>query len=524
MKKSLLLLGIVFAGIYFILALKNPYSSRSLVPNLEPYPDTLFYSTPAWNFAHGKGFVMQAFDYQSRIIPPPIYSLYLIPFFAAFNDVRSFYFANIALGFGSLLLFLLCAYRLLYRKISDLLIIAVIAVFFVTNFYIYTLPTLLMAENITLFISLCGLYLLITPLTKRGALLAGLLGVSMSLIKFSNAPLTITFYCLYGYRVFKSKSKKKVISSFLLSTGFAILVLALYLSMTKILVGHKNLSAGISFSPEHFTLNFMPYLKILVGQPERFLWFQNNLISPVVALVSLIGMGIGLWTTTLRKNSLYLLIYGLGTLVFMSFFYLRDIRYILTIYPLMLIFAGVTFIFVKNRFGTAATIVLMILVTGAYLLVPGFGYIPGERAIITFKKQVGLNLRHAETPWNYNATQEFNAYFAKNPSKKEKPYLATFLPPYYVNYYSQGDYKYLPLSMGQEFFREKQNAPKVFLISLEEYYRNLLAEGHEIYISPYYKGNLRSWEKDYNDLTKKFHLELVRKGCFDTCNIYKLSL
>lgn len=506
--------------IYLLLAFKNPFSVRSLVPNLEPYPDTLYYSNPPWNLIHNKGFVMQAFDYRSKIITPPLYSIYLIPFFALFQDVRSFYFANLLLIIGSLALFVQIAYKLLYRRLFDMLIIAFIGLLFVTNFYLYTLPSLLMAENITLFFSMAGLYLLIFSSSVRKSAIAGMFGVGMTMIKFSNAPLSGVFYILYGFKVLRNKSKEKIRLVFGLSAFLSITFFVIYIVGSQILLGHKNLSPGIGFSHVYFLQNIQQYLKILTGENDRLLWFNNRMVSPALALPIIFGIVAGLFGPQ-RKVTLQMLIYGLSTVIFMSFFYTRDIRYILMVTPIILLFVGFTFLFLKEHFHPWLTIAFMTLLGAAYLLLPQLGHITDERIIITLKKQVGLNFRHAEEPWNYKAVVEFNSYFSKY--KNKKPYMGTLLPPYFVSYYSNGNYNYLPVSMGQEFFGDKKNAPKIFFISLVDYYTNLLKKGNEIYISPYYQSNLVSWKKDYDDLSRHFNLKLVKSGCYNTCNIFRLK-
>ncbi len=517
--KILTLFGL--ALIFLLLAFKNPYSVRSLVPNLEPYPDTLYYSSPAWNFVQSKGFVMQAFDYQSKIVTPPLYSIFLMPFFAVFQDVRSFYFANLLLMVGSLALFVLILSRLVYTKLADILIVGLVGFFFATNFYFYTQPYLLMAESITLFFSMLAMYLLVASTTPRRSFWAGLLGIAILMIKFSNLPLTLAFYILYGWKILKDPSKKNS-RIFGLSLGLSLLLLASYSVKTQIFAGHKNLSSGAGFSPVYFLQNFQQYLKTLMGGQERYLWFDNRMTSPLLAIPTFIGILVGLFIKKWRKNTILLLVYGFSVIIFMSFFYTRDIRYIIVVYPIMLIFTGFTFLFVKERFGKVVGIVLTVLLGVVYLLLPQSGQVPGERPIITLKKQVGLNFRHAEEPWNYKAVVEFNSFFSQ--SKDKKPYFGTLLPPYFVGYYTNGNYNYLPVSMGQEFFGDKKKAPKVFLTLLVDYYKMLLEAGNEIYISPYYQANLLSWKQDYDNLAKNFNLELVKSGCHNTCNIYKLTL
>ncbi len=518
--KYLPLAGLIV--IYLLLAFKNPYSARTLIPNLEPYPDTLYYSNPAWNFVHNRGFVMQSFDYQNKIITPPLYSIYLIPFFALFQDVRSFYFANLLLIVGSLILFTHIGYKVFSNKLFDTLIVAFIGFLFVTNFYIYSLPPLLMAENITLLLSMFALYLLLSATSAIRSVFAGILGVALIMIKFSNAPLMGSFYALYAGKVLMNKSNKKTRLMLGLSLFASLLLFVIYLLASQIFVGHKNLSSGNGFSSIYFFQNFWQYLKVLIGEQERFLWYNNRMVSPILAVPTIIGIAGGLLTSRLRKITLQMLIYGLSVIVFMSFFYTRDVRYILVVYPIMLLFVGFAFLFIKERFDKVSAIVLMVCVALGYLLIPQVGQIPKERGIITFKKQIGLNFRHKEEPWNYKAVLEFNAYFTQQ--KDKKPYLGTFLPPYFVSFYSNGNYNYLPISMGQEFYGDKQNAPKIFPISLTEYYMSLLKANNDIYISPAYQSNFVSWKQDYDFLTRHFNLKLVKSGCYNTCNIYRVTL
>ena len=521
-KEIKIFLSLFILLIYLLLAFKNPYSARSLVPNLEPYPDTLYYSNPAWNFVKGDGFVMQAFDFQGKIITPPLYSLYLMPFFAVFNDVRAFYFANIILGIGSVLLFLNIAYKLFYKKPEDVLIVGIAGFLFVTNFYIYTLPSLLMAENLTMFITMVMLYLLIAPPTFRKAITAGYLGILMSLIKFSNVPFTGTFYVLYGALLI-TKKDKKILKTFLVSTVTAVIVFMTYIFTSKILEGHKNLSPGIGFAIEHFPKNLPGYFTTLFGGEDRYLWFTNRMVTPLISLVSLLGILVGMYEKHSKKTTIHLLLFGLSGVIFMSFFYLRDIRYVLPLFPVMVLLAGMAFSYLKQRTSGKIFLPILLLLLMTYLLVPQFGYIRGERLLISLKKQIGINFKHAEQPWNYNAVLVFNEYFDTSNTGIEKPYMATFLPPYFVNYFANGNYNYLPISMNQEFFGEKKGSSQTYTTSLANFYKDLLKDGKTIFISPYYQSNLRQWEADYARLTSEFTLELVHEGCFDTCNIYKVT-
>ena len=92
--------------VYLALAYKNPFKENNLISNLEPSPDVFYYSVPAWNFIQGYGFKMMAFGKEISQLTTPFYGIYLLPFFVIFKDVRSYYFANLLLGFLSIVLFL----------------------------------------------------------------------------------------------------------------------------------------------------------------------------------------------------------------------------------------------------------------------------------------------------------------------------------------------------------------------------------------------------------------------------------
>ncbi len=159
-----------------------------------------------------------------------------------------------------------------------------------------------------------------------------------------------------------------------------------------------------------------------------------------------------------------------------------------------------------------------------YLLLPAFGQRGNERPIITFKKQIGLNFRHEETPWNYLAVQQFNTFF--NQSQYQDAYLGTVLPPFYVDFYSNHRYKYLPLVTGQDFFPEKEGLLNQMKIgnNIALYYTDLLKKNHQVFVSNYYLNNLRGWQIEFDNLLKQFDVRLMKEGCLGSCNIYQLSL
>lgn len=509
--------------IFLLLSFKNPFVPNSLIGNLEPYPDTLYYATPAWNFVHEKGFTMSFDGYHVKQVTPPLYSLYLIPFFGLFQDVRAFYIANIVLLLASIVLFLLLIKKIYGKDMFGWILSAFLGFLFVTNFYIYTIPGFLLAENITIFLCLAALFLLESGITNRSLFIAGILGVLFPLIKFSNAPLGAVFYLLYAFKVMRtSRLSKQIRAKFFILTGLSVAAFLLYLLMSGILIGHKNLESNTSFGLNHFVRNVSFYLISLIGGPSQLLWFRERFISSIVGITSLLGFAMGLFSSRFRQLTVRLFLFVFSLVLFMSFFYAVDNRFILAIYPLLLVATGIFFYEVKERWNGRAALFLMILLAGVNMFLTGQGQKPDERGIITFKKQIGLNFKHKETPWYFLAVQEFNAFFSR-PDKQV--YLGTFLPPFYVQFYSNDNYVYLPLTRNQDFFPEKGGlAEQMGIKEIPSFYKGIISGGGSIFISNVYVNNLLQWKEDFTALQRDFIVQLVKEGCLGTCNIYRVTL
>jgi hypothetical protein len=113
-RKLLILVFLIFVAIS--LAWKEPFKLTNSIANLDPNPDTLYYSVPAWNLIHGWGFRMMAYGKEIMQGVPPLYGIYLVPFFAIFNDVRSYYYANLILLAGSIFVFLLIVEKVFQKS------------------------------------------------------------------------------------------------------------------------------------------------------------------------------------------------------------------------------------------------------------------------------------------------------------------------------------------------------------------------------------------------------------------------
>lgn len=518
-NKRLFWLIVVLGLVGFLLfAGKNPFSSGSIIPNLEPYPDTLYYATPAWNFVHGKGFHMVFEGNNVAVITPPLYSIYLIPFFAVFNDVRAFYFANMLLMLSSVVLFFFISRKIFGDDLFGTLLTGFLGFFFVTNFYVYTLPTLLLAENVTFFLLTLSIYFLFLKNSKTSIISVGIIGVLLFLTKFSNLPLTASLYFLFTLKAIKNKK-------FLPFSLIYFLILTAFIAGFYLLNQTEDVSvAGVigAFGAQYFQGNLAYYTKTLLGSESNFLWFRERMIVPVLGSLSFLGIISGLIDKKTRMVTFQVSIIVFSLVLFMSFFYVADMRYIFAIYSAMLILVGLAIGNLKNKVSQKTAFLLMIIILGLTLIIPNLGQRKSEIMAKTLARRAIGNVRGNEIAWYYVAVTEFNRYFA---TKQEGVYLGTFLPPFFVDYYANGNYKYLPISKDQDFFSAKGGlSEKLGIEDITAYYTSLLMSGKTVYVSNAYAGNLQAWGKEFETLKARFELKLVHRGCLDSCNIYKVEL
>lgn len=521
LRKIVFLLLIV---IFIFLSFKKVKSSDTLIPNLEPYPDSLYYSVPAWNFVHGNGFSMKTQNIIIKQQTPPLYGIYLIPFFALFKNVRSFYYANMILLIGVIILFVLIIDKIFSgKKIYKGILILFLGFFLVTNFYFYSIPQFLMAEPITVFLVTLGIYLYVSETSILYTLIAGQIGFLLILVKLSNLPYTAVLSMLFFIKFLPKTKSNKYLKFFLISTGVGIAYFFSYIFASKLLLHHKNLG-GTDFNLSHFKEGIKIYIRTLFGREGiRYLWFTERFTPSIVAFFSFLGIVVGLLKSKYRKTALALLSLIIFTVLFMSFFVTQDIRYIFAILPVYVIFMGFLIQEISLKTNEKTAIMLMLTIIIVSLFLKGQGN-KNEIAIITFKKQVGLNLRHREVPWNYEAVQIFNKF--TNNSDPKKTYIGTFLPPPFIEIFSNKKYQTLPISSWQEFYWLEPNLLKKIIggDNVLARFKKLVEEGNNVYITHYYESNLPSqWPKQLNELTSNFSLNKVYDGCLGACDIYQLK-
>lgn len=540
--KSLFLLNLF---IFLLLLLRNSFSDRTLIPNLDPFPDSIHYISPAMNLIAGRGLMLVREG--KAIVPnvPPLYSFSLIPFFILKKDVRMFYAANFLLAILSFFIF----FKIVKRLSKDNLLILSLTLFlYVTNYYLYWYPTLAMAENLTIFLFLTSFYLLIEKVSLKKGIIFGLLTVSFYATKYASLPLAITFFVLYLIKILREseiKNKKTNLSIFLMSAFifwaifflFEAFILKknqlefLFSSATSLLQGLANLlkaptsySKSVENHPSWFSVVFIKknlpgYINAILGKDTRILWETRPIFPRYIAFPAFFGLFVGFF------NKRYRLICGsiasllLIPLIALSTFYTFDMRY--NIYAIPLLLVGIciflTFIhskFKNNNLGNRIFLICLIFFSLFYFFTN----------LIRLKKQIMLNIKYAERPWNYLAIVDSNKYFSKSIKGGKKPILISPLPPHYIDFYSNGNYTLLPLSKDQEFRAVKKKAwgqnNYSDLISL---YRSYLDRDYEVYVNPWGIGNEGYMQDSFKNIQDNFKLEKVQDGCYNACNIYKLT-
>jgi len=523
--------------VYILLLAKDPFGQRTLIPNLEPYPDTINYIVPARSLLAGGPFKIVREGRTLNPNVPPLYSITLLPFYAVNQDPRMFFFANLLFSALSFYLF-----YLVVRKISSSVIIMSICLFFyATNYYLYWYPQWAMAENLVLPIFLYATYLLTLRVETRNIFLAGLTCVAIYATKYAYLPFTIVYFFVYLTKILLEKRAKSLrpviylISSLLL---FATLVLgyqytiqnsnpfARYIQIFIGIFGKGDLnsnggSAIVSsrgwFSSDFFKRNLPQYLNGVLGNRTRLLWETTPILPAYLLVMSWIGLIWACFKKKYRDISLPLLVLLIFPLIIISTFSTFDMRYIYHAIPTFLI--GLAFFFVLLRTlirkKSCGFILIVLAIFGYYFL--------GNA--IRIKSQVVINIKYAETPWYYISVLRLNDYFTKETIVDDKkPVVISPMPPYYIDFYSNGNYELLPLARDQEFRLSKEEAwGKLDYSNLIALYKAYINDGRNLFVSTYGLGNEKNLHTAFKDLSNNFKLIEVYDGCYGQCRIYKLE-
>lgn len=529
--------------IFLSLLYKDPFSQRTLIPNFDPFPDTIHYVVPARNLAAGDQFLVKR---EGRGFPSsvkPLYSLILTPGYIISKDPRVFYFTNLLLAILSAVLFFL-----IIRKITqNIWISGFIFLLYVTNYFIYWLPTLTMAENLLLPLFLVAIWLLLDKVSIKNSIIMSILSIAFYMTKSAAAPLTASFLIIYGLKILIEKKTfyEKIKLWVALGFGFTLMLMLTllydaYLGKDNILTHFFSLVSSGSpvtsdritptssawFSPSYISKNLPLYLNALIGEQMRFLWDYTPIVPKFVGMGAILGLLAGLFfgkNYILKEKrflafSLILILFS--SILFIATFYTADARYIYHSIPALLIGFALLLLLFFNLFKYKNMQVIFYFILGALFL---FYMLTNA---IRFKNQIMLNLKYAETPWSYISVLNLNEYFDKNKIRNEKkPIVITPMPAYFIDFYSNGNYSLLPLSLDQEFrTREKVVWGPNDYSDLLKLYQEKINAGFEVFVAIYGLGNEGYLHNDFNKIKEKFNLNLVYPGCYDLCNIYSVSL
>lgn len=520
-KWVFLVLGLM--AVYLALAWKDPFKQNNLISNLEPGPDTFYYSVPAWNWVNGKGFKMEAMGREIALNVPPFYGMLMIPLFKIFGDFRSYYFLNVFLGIISIFLVLEIVKKFFTGSKIVIWLQLLVGLVLVTNFYFYNLPTLLMAENIQIVLIELAVLLMMSELSPLNLLLSLITVALLWFSKLSNFPVIVSLLFWLVVKFIKTKFWKKISKKNLIFLGILFFI-AFGVLMVKVIFPYLPtlIKGSIWFSFDYCKQFFGYFLSQFLGINGKYLWYTNQQIDKIAALISVTGLIIGLLWKKYRFNTLILLSVIFSMVFFHSFMYYPEGRYISVVVPLFLVFSGlVAELFSKFKLGVP-TVLLIIL---GYLLVKvninGFY----ERKVTTLKRQVLNNQLEAnEVPWNYVAVQNFNHFFE---TKDDNKYFGSLLNEFYFQYFGNGNFNYLPLSHAQEFGLGKSFLKQVYGFDGDtpEFVEKLLIDKKEVYVSNYYLiGSPASYKESYKKLENKFAFKEVSDGCMGLCKIYQVEL
>jgi len=544
--------------VFLLLLAKNPFSVRTLIPNFEPYPDTIHYINPALSFIHGHGLQLFRDGRALQTNVPPLYSLVLSPIFLIKNDVRMFYIINILLAIGSFTFL-----YLILLKITKSAMIRFFALFlYATNFFIYWYPSLAMAENLTLFLFIAGIYLLTLSVTKKNVVLAAVISIGFYAVKYASIPLTGFYFLCYFVKIYlsfqgkntKNEKTKGIIYLLILTCTAGITFLCysywewttkgttLLVTLLSVFIPQKSrtlLSSGSWFSLQYLPTHLPEYLKAVRGGYKlRFLWDDTPIIPIFIGVPGMIGLFLGMLKKEVRLLSVSLVVLLLSSIVFMSTFYAVDMRYLYHAIPTLLI-GFVLFweiimktldsrvrendkkkLLKKSSLSSSGLTRGSMIVFTLLLVFLFFFYLATN--IVRIKTQISTNLRYAETPWYYLSVVKLNEYFKEY---KNKPYVISAMSPYYVDFFSSNNYLLLPMSPSQDFFRMGTAAVwgKENYSDLKKLYIEKIGQGKEVYMVNYL-GNDENIRKDVDKIRQDFVLTLVSEGCYGSCNIWKVNI
>lgn len=520
-------------GVFFIvlllqliLLMRNPFSDRNLIANLEPFPDTFYYIQPGRNWLEGRGWTMTRPGTDTiQTAVPPLYGIALWPFVTLFNDPRAFYLSNVVIALATTYVFLL----LTAGKVSTPWQFLV-GLLWVANLIHYWLPTLAMAENLLLFFIILAAWLLERRISTRFAFFLGLMSWSFYATKYAAAPITVIFFLVALYRSWYSKQSLAVIAGGFI--GFLILQLWQWQVVGTSLLGNlifviKDLLLEVqvdesgkstslwAFSLQDFPVHLKAYGKAVFGFPQTFLWSVETYWQPWLAGISMSAYGYLAYMKRWTSSIAFLFVSMILQVIFMATFYVVDIRYIIIVLPTIL-FGFVLFLalITKQKSMSWFTVGAIVALIGIY------GYSTLARA----KSHIRINYLSAETPWYYVSFQDLNRVLATQTSNT---FVIVSSEAFLSDYYGNGKYTALPLTPHQDFFPTLETMNTTYQLHATDWtevYSQLIQIGARVLYLEYGVGHDKVKKHYESELSKNFTLKLVSTGCHQLCDIYELEL
>lgn len=529
-KKILIICLLLFA----VLVTKNPFSTFNNISDLEPTPDALHYLNPIKTFLTGQGLKL---SYEGRNMPtyvPPLYSLSLIPMYLIFQDPRSFYFMNIFYSIISISIF----YLIIKKLKLNLFIFAFSIIVVVTNFTIYWYPQAPMAENLLISLFLISIYLLMLQVDKRNVVFVAIVAMLMFATKYIAIFLSISLLAIYALKVYKTesdiKNKKRFLLIFIISFFAIILVMQIFDSIngkapflfmffekiTGFLIDNLAFKSNLepldeNYSFKYFNSNFIQYFGGLIGGDIKMAGLYPVLIPWIIGMFTIPAFILNFFDKKRFLFYLYLLTSSLITFLFICIYEITDARYIFplvfaSILSVICFFNNLYILFKKHQKKYLSYLILIIIFCGLFL-----------SKFDELKKQIKSNYFEPNPPLNYRTVQSFNNFFSEKSSNR--PVIITTLTPYFVDFYSNRNFKLLPLSNSQYFMdRAKLVWGDDDYTNLINLYKKYLNDGFELYVSEYKTEWSYFYRLDYFNIKQNFNLEKVASGCENKCNLFKL--
>lgn len=535
---SLKVIFFVSSALLFLLLFKSIFSERTLIPNFDPHPDTFHYVVPARNFSQGGKFALSREGRNINPSVPPAYSIFLTPFYFLNDDARMYYLANVTLSFIGLCFF----FKIVKKFTKSKLIVGISLFAYVSNYFIYWVPSLAMSENLVLPLFLIALYFYLKRITTFNITAFLLSAFGLYATKYANAPIFATFILVYFIKIFreakfKQNLKSKYIKVFLIGVavvGLLILLLNIKISgfnpidrllgfLINAIYSSNNVPvqireiSGSWFSRDYFHKHFLQNIKSILGGPERFVWDFTPIVPRAVALTGIVGLAVSLFSKKLRDPSLVLVSLIFAEVLFISFFYALDMRYVYHAIPSLILGFTLFWIFLESHLHKKRIVFyILIFVFGIYLLVS---------SVLRLKNQIVLNLRYAETPWSYVSVLKLNSYFSNKSETDLKPVVISPQPPYLIDFYSNKNYTLLPLSGDQEFRNYKVEAwGENNYEDLIDLYGEYLKKGHNLYVSTYGLGVEGYLHLAFDEINESFTLQEEYNDCYSQCKLYSVHL